>query len=61
MNGAQSSSVIYSIIQTARANGLIIDKYLEYVLSNIDKDNIDDLLPWSKNLPMNLKLTINKK
>ena len=61
MNGAQSSSVIYSIIQTARANGLIIDKYLEYVLSNIDKDNIDDLLPCSKNLPMNLKLTINKK
>ena len=60
-NGAQSSGVIYSIIQTARANGLIIDKYLEYVLSNIDKENIDNLLPWSKNLPVYLKQNINKK
>lgn len=60
-NGAQSSGVIYSIIQTARANGLVIDRYLEYVLSNIDKENIDNLLPWSKNLPVYLKLNINKK
>ena len=46
---------------TAKANVLVIDRYLEYVLSNIDKENIDNLLPWSKNLPVYLKLNINKK
>ena len=31
-NGAQASAVIYSIVETARANNLNINAYLEYLL-----------------------------
>lgn len=55
-NGAQASGVLFSIIQTAKANGLVIDKYLEYLISNISSAKIDDLLPWSDKLPKDLKL-----
>lgn len=53
-NGAQASAMIYSIIETAKANELNTYKYLELLLTEIpqhmnDKDLsfIDDLLPWS--------------
>lgn len=53
-NGARASAMIYSIIETAKANGLNTYKYLELLLTEIpqhmnDKDLsfIDDLLPWS--------------
>ena len=55
-NGAQASGLLFSIIQTAKANGLIIDKYLEYIIDNINKANIDELLPWSEKLPKDLKM-----
>lgn len=57
-NGAQASGILFSIIQTAKANRLCVDKYLEYVLNNINKENIDKLLPWSESLPNNVKITI---
>ena len=57
-NGAQASGLLFSIIQTAKANGLCIERYLEYVLNNINKLNIDDILPWSKKLPKELKLNL---
>ena len=40
-NGAQASGVLFSIIQTAKANGLCIERYLEYVLNNINKTKIE--------------------
>ena len=53
-NGATASAMIYSIIETAKANGLIPMKYLELLLTVIpnhmeDKDRrfLDTLLPWS--------------
>jgi transposase len=57
-NGAQASGVLFSIIQTAKANGLCIERYLEYVLNNINKIKIDDILPWSEKLPKELKLNL---
>jgi transposase len=57
-NGAQASGLLFSIIQTAKANGLCIERYLEYVLNSINKLNIDDILPWSKKLPKELKLNL---
>ena len=59
-NGAQASGLLFSIIQTAKANGLCIERYLEYVLSNIKKLKIDDILPWSEKLPKELKLNLKK-
>ena len=57
-NGAQASGILFSIIQTAKANGLCIERYLEYILNNINKIKIDDILPWSEKLPKELKLNL---
>ena len=35
---------------------LVVDKYIEYVLDNINKVPIDDLLPWAENLPQELSI-----
>ena len=39
-------------------NMLVVDKYIEYVLENINKIPIDVLLPWAENLPQELSLKV---
>ena len=53
--GASASAVLYSIVETAKANNLIVNDYLEYVLNELakhandtDRSFVNDLLPWSK-------------
>ena len=60
--GAKSSAVIYSIAETAKANNLKPYDYFEYLLTEIpkhldgmDRSFLDDLLPWSPNLPANCR------
>ena len=60
--GAQSSAIIYSIAETAKANHLKPYDYFEYLLTEIpkhldDKDTsfCEDLLPWSPALPENCR------
>jgi hypothetical protein len=50
-NGA-STSVLYSIIETAKANGLVPFDYLMHVLDTISyaEVDIDALLPWKVQL-----------
>lgn len=55
--GAKSSAMIYSIIETAKANGLNVEDWLTYVLETLPDrfaDNpsasIDDLLPWAEEM-----------
>lgn len=56
--GAKSSAIIYSIVETAKENGLIPFEYLKYLfeqLPNIDTTNaevLDQLLPWSPTIPL---------
>ena len=64
INGAKTSAIIYSIAETAKANNLKPYDYFEYLLSEIpnhmdDKDNsfLEDLLPWSENLPEGIRKT----
>ena len=47
-NGAHASAVLYSIIETAKANGLVPFDYLMQVLEQISQPDvdIDALLPW---------------
>lgn len=49
-NGAKASAILYSIIETAKANGLNPVKFVEHVLTEIPKRNADDalehLMPW---------------
>jgi transposase len=59
---AQSSAIIYSIAETAKANGLKPYNYFEYLLEEIPKHMDDhdisfceDLLPWSDKLPTECK------
>ena len=56
--GAERTAKIFTIIQTARANGLKIEQYLKYTIENINKEDVGDLLPWSPNLPKELKITV---
>ncbi|WP_411977262.1 transposase domain-containing protein [Vibrio sp. Vb2132] len=50
-NGARASTVLYSLIETAKANDCEPYEYLEYVLREISKLTCDDdhhhLLPWN--------------
>jgi hypothetical protein len=57
--GAEASSIIYSIIETAKANTLIPFEYLKYIfetIPNISPDRYSSLLPWSETLPDRCKL-----
>jgi transposase len=59
--GATASAIIYSVIETAKANNLNPLHYLTYLfeqLPNIDTTNVDLLdtyLPWSESLPANCR------
>lgn len=53
-NGARASAIIYSLVETAKANQLNVYQYFELLLTEIPKHMddknlsfIDDLLPWS--------------
>ena len=51
-NGATASIIIYSIIQTAIANGLMPQKYLEYVFTQIQYGKeLGTYVPWSEDIP----------
>lgn len=65
VHGAKASGVLYSIAETAKANGLKPYNYFKYVLEEMPKHMegkdlsfIQDLLPWSETLPEDIK---NKK
>jgi transposase len=53
-NGAEASSVFYSIIETAKENHLNPFQYLKYLLEtlpNATTSDLEALLPWSSSLP----------
>jgi transposase/uncharacterized coiled-coil protein SlyX len=55
--GAKASAITYSIIETAKENGLNPFHYLIYLFEKLpnldlkDKNALDQLLPWSETLP----------
>lgn len=62
INGARASAIIYSIVETAKANNLKPYDYIQYILEEIpkhmeDKDRsfLKNLLPWSENLPVEIR------
>jgi len=57
--GAEAASVIYSLIETAKANGLNPEEYLTCLLKNIPTTTPDrhhTLLPWNIHLPSTMDL-----
>lgn len=55
-DGARYTTKLFSIIRTAKINDLNVSKYLEYVLDNLNKKPIEELLPYS---PSMIKLLRN--
>ncbi len=59
INGAKASAIVYSIVETAKANNLKPYEYLRHLLTELPQRldqkssdlNLDDLLPWSLKLP----------
>lgn len=51
--GAQASAILYSMVETAKANGLMPVDYLMTLFEQLplrgDDDDIDPLLPWNIN------------
>lgn len=62
INGAKTSAIIYSIVETAKANNLKPFDYVQYLLEEIPK-HMDDrdcsflepVLPWSEKLPAEIR------
>lgn len=61
--GAEASAGIYSVVTTAKADGLNSRKYLEWLLTEMpnagDPDDpayLDSLMPWSDSVPEGIRL-----
>lgn len=64
--GATSSATIYSIVETAKANKLVVERYLVYLFDNLskidlsDSESLENLMPWSNTIPENMKIKDKK-
>lgn len=62
IHGAKASAVIYSIVETAKANNLKPFDYVQYLLEEVpkhmeatDRSFLEKLLPWSQTLPEEIR------
>ena len=67
IRGAEASSIIYSIVETAKANNLKIYDYLNYLLEELPKYTTtfntelpSQLFPWSDDFPQELSKATDK-
>ena len=64
--GASSSALLYSIIETAKANGLAVEKYLVYLFEVLasseikERDVLAKCMPWAENIPDQLRVKTTK-
>lgn len=63
VSGAKASAIIYSLVETAKANQLNVYEYIKHLLTVIpahmdDKNTsfCEELLPWSDKLPEECKI-----
>ncbi|WP_340672936.1 transposase domain-containing protein, partial [Brevibacillus agri] len=61
--GAKASAIIYSVIETAKENGLNPFKYLMFLFEQLPQlpdpknpEALDSLLPWSPSLPLTCRV-----
>lgn len=52
-DGAQTSAIIYTMVEMAKLNGINVYHYLSYLLEKIPNDSMNDedlefLAPWSE-------------
>jgi uncharacterized Fe-S cluster protein YjdI len=64
VNGAKASAIVYSIIETAKANGLKPFEYLEFLfetIPNVTTGALDSLLPWGDAVPERCRMPVKKE
>ena len=57
--GAHSSAVVYSIVETAKANGLVPMAYLQFLferLPNLPTERYHEFLPWKDEAQLRCKV-----
>lgn len=66
--GAFANGVLYTLVESARANKLDVYEYLKYLLTEMPNNHyqedptvIDRLLPWSEELPEQCRLKTRQK
>ena len=66
--GARANAVLYTLVESARINGLDIFAYLKYLLTEMPNNHylehpeiIDNYLPWSATLPERCGLNYKNK
>lgn len=66
--GAWANAVMYTLVESARANNLDVYEYLNYLLEQVPESDlcntpeiIDDYLPWSEKLPEKCRLIQKRK
>lgn len=66
--GAKATAVLYTLVESAKANNLDTYEYLKYLLEEMPNNHhlehpeiIDCYLPWSEELPEKCRLNIEKK
>lgn len=61
--GAEASACTYSIVTTAKANGLVPRLYIEWLLTELPNageltdEVVDDFMPWSEKVPDSCRMT----
>ena len=61
VKGAEASAMVFSIIETAKANGLKPFEYLEFLfemMPNSTTSAFDSLLPWGDAVPQRCRMRI---
>ena len=48
--GARYTTKLFSIVQTCKINNINVERYFDYVLKNINNDQIENLLPYSSKI-----------
>ncbi len=66
VKGAEASEIIYSIVETAKANKLHPYEYLKYLIEELSQnkqtdEKLQEVLPWSDQLPDRLKIKYEQK
>ena len=63
-NGAQASSLVYSMVEIAKANGVNVYHYLTYLLEKMPSNRMSDeelelLAPWNENVKTEIQHRVN--
>ena len=61
VRGAKSAGVIFTIVETAKANNLNPEKYLTYLINELSQnkqtdEKLEEVMPWSNSIPEDIKV-----